>query len=121
MEYNVDVTNDHPLAGKFAFNFNNMVKADGGKGIFPENAIAILLDDAERVQGRAVLLKTMDSALGVITRGTSGSTKDRTSIHQNTQGVEAGDHPLVDLSHFPRHTGQLQQYVFQRGIRRSTI
>lgn len=77
MEYDVDVTNDHPLAGKFAFNFNNMVKADGGKGIFPENAIAISLDDAERAQGRAVLRRTMDSALGVVTRGTSDRTSNK--------------------------------------------
>lgn len=72
MVYDLDVTNNHPLANKFALNFNDLIKADGGKGVFPENAIAISLDMAEKAERRAKNLKTMDSAIGVIARRSSG-------------------------------------------------
>lgn len=72
MVYNLEVTNNHPLANKFASSLNDMIIADGGKGVFPEYAIAISLDKAECADRRAVQLKTMDSALGVIARKFSG-------------------------------------------------
>lgn len=72
MVYDLDVTNNHPLANKFALNFNDMIKDDGGKGVFPEKAVAISLDKAESAESRAKTLKTMDSAIGVIAKRSFG-------------------------------------------------
>lgn len=37
MVYSLLVTMDHPLADEFALNFNEMIRADGGRGIFPHD------------------------------------------------------------------------------------
>lgn len=37
MVYSLLVTMDHPLADEFALNFNEMIRADGGRGIFPRD------------------------------------------------------------------------------------
>ncbi len=70
MVYSFEVTDDHPLAKQFALNLNIMVKKDGGKGVFPTEAIAISLDEAERSKRRIISHKTMDAAIGVIARKT---------------------------------------------------
>lgn len=72
MVYNLDVTKKHPLAEQFASNLNDMVKTDGGKGVFPDDVIAISLDNAERAERRTAPRKTMDSALGLVARRPPG-------------------------------------------------
>jgi len=77
MVYNIIVTTDHPFANKFALNLNELVKNDGGKGIFPEESVAISLDKVERSYKRAAPLKTMDVAIGVIARRTEPDLRNK--------------------------------------------
>lgn len=70
MVYSLLVTMDHPLADEFALNFNEMIRADGGRGIFPRDVMAISLDDVERFKRRDNPRSSMDSALGVVARET---------------------------------------------------
>lgn len=77
MVYNLDVTKDHPLADKFALDFNDMVKADGGRGVFPGETVAISLDNAERAKRKHAPESTMDSALGITSRGSLPRTRNK--------------------------------------------
>lgn len=76
MEYNEEVTRDHPLAN-YINSLNSLVVSDGGRGIFANEAIAISLDEAEIALRKSSPSPTMDIALGVIKRGTSANPKSK--------------------------------------------
>lgn len=77
MVYDSDVTKAHPLAENFSSNFNDMIKADGGMGIFPNDTVAISLDAVERSKRRQEPKKTMDSALGVVSKENPGRKRNK--------------------------------------------
>lgn len=70
MVYSKEVTSDHPLSKQFALSLNEMVTTDGGEGLFPDEAIAISLDNAEHSRRGSSPVKTMDSAIGIAARQT---------------------------------------------------
>lgn len=76
MEYNLDVTTEHPLA-TFAQSLNSLIKSDGGKGIFNDDVVAISLDDVEKSFKKGIHNETMDVAVGVIRKGSSKNPKGK--------------------------------------------
>ncbi|MDD2244703.1 MAG: hypothetical protein VB079_00715 [Petrimonas sp.] len=70
MVYSFEVTIEHPLAEYFTLNLNQLVKSDGGKGVFPAECVAISIDNVERSIRRAEQISTVDIAIGVIARTT---------------------------------------------------
>lgn len=68
MVYSSEVTKEHPLAKDFALNLNELIKSEGGKGIFPNYAVSISLDNVEKGKRKASPNSTMDIAIGVCSR-----------------------------------------------------
>lgn len=98
MEYNLDVTLEHPYSADFAHSFNDLVREDGGSGIFPYETVAISLDEVEKSFRKAHHAKTMDAALGVIKRGTVENPRNKRMLlcelrfnYKNPANISKGD------------------------------
>lgn len=77
MEYSLIATQEHPYASGFGHNLNELVRKDEGTGIFPNETIAISLDEVEKSLRKNQPSKTMDTALGIIKRGTAKRPKNK--------------------------------------------
>lgn len=80
MVYSKEVTSNHPLSMRFALSLNEMVIADGGKGLFPDEAIVISLDDVEHDRRSSSPVKTMDAAIGIAARQTLPALRNKRMI-----------------------------------------
>lgn len=118
MEYNNDVTLNHPLA-KHAKNLNDLSSKDGGKGLFDDGAMAISLDDAEHSRGANRTDKTMDVAIGTIRKGTAEWPRNKKmtmcEFRYNYQSMK--NISKTDLENKIKHSRSLlQQYDYDGAI-----
>lgn len=110
MEYNNQVTLNHPLA-KHTDSLNKLSRKDGGEGLFNEDVLAISLDNAEHARDAYNTEKTMDIAIGTIRRGTSSKPRNAQMImcefRFNFKSVR--NIKRTDLENKIKHSHQLLQ------------